>query len=402
MATLTEVIVPDIGDFDAIPVIEILVAPGDAVTAETPLITLESDKATMDIPAPRAGVVREIKVALGDKVSQGMLIALLDTGADAGAEAAATRAEDDADSSDAAIASWDLGPAPSESTESPGSIAAQATDKTQASPSVIEITVPDIGDFDGIPVIELLVKVGDRVHAETPLVTLESDKATMDVPAPQAGTITAVKVAVGDSVSQGSVVALLRIDADAQQPATAQVAPTAQPTRGATAGPAAGAAAPPSATAPAARTAPSVRPANDAEVSPADESMQKYHSSEPDPRAPLHRPAPTAGLEEQARLMHFHATPAIRRFARELGVNLAQVNGSGRKGRIVREDIAGFVKGALSTPVAAPSPSTSSNSTMGIEPIPTIDFSRFGHIEEQKLSRIKRISGPVLGSTFRM
>ena len=370
MATLTEVTVPDIGDFDAIPVIEILVAPGDVVTAEMPLITLESDKATMDIPAPMDGVVREIKVAVGDNVAQGTLIVLLETGA------TATAALDEDDASDTAPESWELGPAPTPST-TPAPDAAPATLDEQAASSVIDITVPDIGDFDGIPVIEILIKVGDIVQAETPLVTLESDKATMDVPAPQAGTITAVEVAVGDNVSQGSLVARLRIDAGAQQATSAQAALSAQPAAAATDAPA------------------SAPVANDADGSPGGESRQKPHSAAA-PRAPLHRPAPTAGLAGSATPAHFHATPAIRRFARELGVNLAQVSGSGRKGRILRDDITAFVKGALNAPSAAPSSSTASTSAMGIEPIPTIDFSRFGQIEEQKLSRIKRISGPFL------
>ncbi|MFT5176050.1 MAG: pyruvate dehydrogenase E2 component (dihydrolipoamide acetyltransferase) [Gammaproteobacteria bacterium] len=376
MATLTEVTVPDIGDFDAIPVIEVLVAPGDVVTAEMPLITLESDKATMDIPAPVDGVVREIKVAVGDNVAQGTLIVLLDTGT------GTTAAKDEDDSSGAAPESWDLGPAPT-AAATPAPSAAPTTLDEQTTSSVIEITVPDIGDFDAIPVIEILIKVGDIVQAETPLVTLESDKATMDVPAPQAGTITAVEVAVGDNVSQGSLVARLRIDASAQHATSAQVAPSAQL-----------AAAPPVAAAAAA--APSVAVANDADLSARGESMQKPHSAA-DPRAPLHRPAPTAGLAGgSATPAHFHATPAIRRFARELGVDLAQVSGSGRKGRVLRDDITAFVKGALNAPSAAPSSGAASTSTMGIEPIPAIDFSRFGQIEEQKLSRIKRISGPFL------
>jgi pyruvate dehydrogenase E2 component (dihydrolipoamide acetyltransferase) len=388
VATLTEVTVPDIGDFDAIPVIEILVKPGDVVSAETPLITLESDKATLDIPAPIAGVVREIKVALGDNVSQGTLIVLLDTGA----ESAPSVDEDDGSLGDGEAEGWDLGsvPRPAEtsvsSRELPSAAPATSTavaldDKAQALPTIIEITVPDIGDFDGIPVIELLIEVGDAVIAESPLVTLESDKATMDVPAPQAGVITAVKVAVGDIVSQGSLVALLRIEADPQQSAQAtQAAPTTQ----ATAQPSAAPAAP----------APNASLADESALSPADEVMQKYHSSEPDPRAPLHRPAPTARLEERtATPTNFHATPAIRRFARELGVSLEQVSGSGRKGRILRDDITVFVKGALNTTATAPPATTTA---IGIEPIPAVDFSRFGEVEEQKLSRIKRISGPFL------
>lgn len=395
MATLTEITVPDIGDFDEIPVIEILVSPGDTVSAETPLITLESDKATMDVPAPMAGIVREIKVAVGDNVRQGSLIVILETAescADGDQRAAQSTGQPPADADSDDSESLDRGPAQA----APGSAPpAAASPSGSSSDVIVEIHVPDIGDFDGIPVIEVLVGIGDSVEAETPLVTLESDKATMDVPSPQAGTITELKVSVGDTVSQGSLIALLRTDSPSNtQPVAAPAEQRAE----------AEPATPPEhdEKEPAQALANAATSAQeDDSLSPADELMKRFHSSAPDPRAPLHRPAPTAGLSTDAARQASHATPSLRRFARELGVDLARVNGSGRKGRILREDVIGFVKGALVAPATTASGQASpGGSTMGmgigIPPIPEVDFSRFGDIEQQQLSRIKRISGPFL------
>lgn len=384
MATLAEVTVPDIGDFEEIPVIEILVAPGDQVSAESPLITLESDKATMDVPAPMDGVVREIKVAVGDNVSQGSLIVLLETAA-----APAASPNDDTETQSRGVESTPERAREPEPGPGPG-----PSPTAQGAASVIEITVPDIGDFDGIPVIEILVSVGDAVEMETPLVTLESDKATMDVPSPVAGIVTALKVAVGDNVSEGTLVALVSSIVDADGPhASTGTGPDTDDSAAASAS---------ATTQPAADArAPNIAASGgrqDSSVSPADELMEKFHSSEPDPRAPLHRPAPTAGMDQHTPpAATSHATPAVRRFARELGVELALVNGSGRKGRISREDVTRFVKGALAQPSGvAASAASATGGAMGIEPIPAVDFSRFGEIEEQKLSRIQRISGPFL------
>jgi pyruvate dehydrogenase E2 component (dihydrolipoamide acetyltransferase) len=287
------------------------------------------------------------------------------------------------------------------------------------------ITVPDIGDFDAVPVIEILVSPGDRVAAEDPLLTLESDKATMDVPAPAAGVISEIKVAVGDTVSQGTVIMLL--DGAAAEsggaPARGNGADRASaqerggdddaPAQGAREGNGEGdgegdgdgdgdggarkdAGEAPRATLPAASAAHSddtARGAGDEDAAPIGEEMgNKYGASAPDPRAPSHRPSPTATLDDEAVTARFHATPAIRRFARDLGVELGRVHGTGRKGRILREDVQGFVKQALSAPAAA----ARSAGGIGIEPIPTVDFSKFGAVEERKLSRIKRISGPFL------
>jgi pyruvate dehydrogenase E2 component (dihydrolipoamide acetyltransferase) len=400
VATLTEITVPDIGDFDEIPVIEILVSLGDTVSVETPLLTLESDKATMDVPSPMAGIVREIKVAVGDNVAQGSLIVMLET-AEASADSPADAEGDKSESLDLDPAQAD--PAQADPAQAAPAQAAPAQAVPAAAPpaatspsdsstgGIVEVHVPDIGDFDGIPVIEVLVGIGDSVEAETPLVTLESDKATMDVPAPQPGTIIELKIAVGDMVSQGSLIALMRTDSSSHTQPDAP--PTAQPEESVPAVPPAHAEQEP---AQATVNAPTNAEEDDS-LSPADELMKRFHSSEPDPRAPLHRPAPTAGLNTEASRQASHATPALRRFARELGVNLARVSGSGRKGRILREDVIGFVKGALVAPATSAGGQVSpGGSAMGIPPIPEVDFSRFGDIEEQKLSRIKRISGPFL------
>src|SRR5438128_7461235 len=182
MAALTEVKVPDIGDFQDVPIIEVMVKPGDRVKAEDSLITLESDKATMDVPAPAAGTVKDLKVKLGDKVSEGTVILLLDAGATVQAAASAL---------------------------TPKTSVAAPPAPTSAATGVAEVRVPDIGDFKDVPVIEIMVKPGDAVKAEDALITLESDKATMDVPAPLAGAVKDIKVKVGDKVSEGTVILML-------------------------------------------------------------------------------------------------------------------------------------------------------------------------------------------------
>ena len=283
-----------------------------------------------------------------------------------------------------------------------------------------EVRVPDIGDFSEVPVIEILVAVGDRIRPEDPLVTLESDKATMDVPSPAGGVVREVAVAVGDNVSEGSV--LLRVaaeggDGDAAAddgsgpagrgvPDTGSDAPTgaADTTSAGEAGdtapageasPATGAAADTAsageATAPA--TGDAARPSSVAGPSDAMPSAgpSAHGASAPDPRAPRGRPSPTAALESKPEARPIsHATPAMRRYARELGVDLARVTGTGRKGRVLREDVSGFVKRALSAP-AAEVPAATGGS--GIPPIPVVDFTKFGEVETRPLPRIKRISG---------
>lgn len=246
-----------------------------------------------------------------------------------------------------------------------------------------EVRVPDIGDFSDVPVIEVLVEVGDRIRPEDPLVTLESDKATMDVPAPAAGVVRELAVAVGDNVSEGSV--LLRMEAEGVEGEAAGGGESA-PAGSETAEPAEAAD----------DVAADEPPARDTAIAkagaaPAGVGPPATGASAPDPRAPQGRPSPTASLApEPAPRAVSHATPAMRRYARELGVDLAKVKGTGRKGRILREDISGFVKRVLATPSVAAAAGT------GIPPIPAVDFSRFGEVETRPLGRIKRISGPHL------
>ncbi len=205
-----DVKVPDIGDFQDVPVIEVLVKPGDVVEAEQSLISLESDKATMDVPSPIAGTVAEVVAKVGDKVSMGTLIARVESaGGETKAETAPAKAA--APEKTAAAPAKSIAPASSKAAES-----APAT-KSAASPGIskaaaIDIKIPDIGDFKDVPVIEILVKAGDTVEAEQPIVTLESDKASMDVPSPAAGKITEIVVKVGDKVSMGSVVGKLEFE----------------------------------------------------------------------------------------------------------------------------------------------------------------------------------------------
>ena len=230
---------------------------------------------------------------------------------------------------------------------------------------VAEIRVPDIGDFSDVPVIEVLVGVGDRIRPEDPLVTLESDKATMDVPSPMAGTVVDIALSVGDLVSEGGLILTME-SAESVDSSESAESTTPMPVP-----------APTSPVDPAARATDTSAPTG---------------ASAPDPRAPQGRPSPTASLapEPTPRAVS-HATPAMRRYARELGVDLAKVKGTGRKGRILREDISGFVKRAL----AAPAPGVAAAET-GIPPIPAVDFGKFGEIETRPLGRIKRISGPHL------
>ncbi|MBN9339143.1 MAG: dihydrolipoyllysine-residue acetyltransferase [Comamonadaceae bacterium SCN 68-20] len=342
---LVNIQVPDIGDFDEVGVIELLVKAGDRVAAEQSLITVESDKASMEIPSSHAGVVKEITVQLGDKVRQGSVIAVLEA-----AEAAAT----------AAVAS-EPKTAPAPATPAAAAIETQAPAAAPAASATIEVRVPDIGDFKDVAVIELLVKVGDTIKVEQSLFTVESDKASMEIPSPAAGVLKELKVKIGDTVNIGDLVAVLEGAAGASAPAAAAAAPAAQPAAAPAPAPAPAAAAPASAAA----------------------------------AVPAHQPGtPTAGLP--------HASPSVRKFARELGVPLAEVKGTGPKGRITQDDVQGFTRavmaGALQTQAQAakaPAAGSGGGSGAGLDllPWPKVDFSKFGTVERKDLSRIKKISG---------
>ncbi|MGL4545948.1 MAG: pyruvate dehydrogenase complex dihydrolipoyllysine-residue acetyltransferase, partial [Plesiomonas sp.] len=306
-----EVCVPDIGG-DEVEVTEIMVAVGDSVTEEQSLLTVEGDKASMEVPAPFAGVVKEIKVVTGGKVSTGSLIMIFEV---AGAASAAPVAQASAPVATAPVAS-----------------------------AAKDVHVPDIGG-DEVEVTEIMVAVGDSVEAEQSLITVEGDKASMEVPAPFAGVIKEIKVQAGSKVSTGSLIMVFEVAG------AAPAAPAAQPAQ----------AAPVAAAAPAAKAA-----------------------------------APAAASEFTEDAAYSHATPVVRRLAREFGVNLGKVKGSGRKGRILKEDVQDYVKNALKrleSGQAASSAAMSGGAGLGLLPWPKVDFSKFGEVEEVELGRIQKISG---------
>src|SRR6266550_2098097 len=360
MSTL-EVKVPDIGDFKDVPVIEVFVKPGDRVKPDDSLITLESDKATMDVPSPSAGVVKDLKLKVGDKVSEGGLILTLETdgaGATPSSQQASTKASAQPSSPSAAPAQPSAGaraPSPPSSAAGKGNGAVQ------------DVKVPDIGDFKDVPVIEVFVKVGDAVKAEDPLVTLESDKATMDVPSPTSGVVKDLKLKVGVKVSEGSVILTLE-----------------------------------------AREATAAKPPQSTATPPASTTDQRAPPPSASKEAPSPRTSPSAAevsgtpIDEQA-FKAAHASPSVRVFARELGVDVSKVKGSGPKGRILHEDVQQFVKQALSGQ-ATPSAGTgiTGGGALNLLPWPQVDFTKFGVVEAKPLSRIKKIAGANLARNWVM
>jgi len=337
---LIEVKVPDIGDFKDVEVIELLVKPGDTIAVDQSLVTVESDKASMEIPSTHAGVVKELKVALGDKLNQGVTVLLLEAAGEAAAPAPASLPA----------------PAPAPTAAAP---AAAVPATAAGGGGEIEVVVPDIGDFDEVSVIEVFVKPGATVKVEQSLITVESDKASMEIPSSHAGVVSAVKVGLGDKVRKGSLVAVL------QAPAASTPAVPSPP--------------PP----PPAQTAAQTPPQTPAQA-PASASASVM---------PQHAPGGASGATLP------HASPSIRRFARELGVPLTEVRGSGPKGRITQADVQGFVKAVMAgttqtgaqgkTPAAAPAGAA----FPGLLPWPKVDFEKFGAVERKDLSRIKKISG---------
>ena len=334
---LIQIQVPDIGDFDEVGVIELLVKPGDTVALEQSLITVESDKASMEIPSSHAGVVKALTVKVGDKVKQGSVIVELEA-SDGGAAAAPA-------------------PAAAPTAAAPAPVAAPAAAPVAAAAAgPINVHVPDIGDFKDVAVIELLVQVGDAIKVEQSLFTVESDKASMEIPSPVAGTLKELKIKVGDKVNIGDLVAVIEGAAAGAAPAPASAAPSPAPV-----------AAPASAPAPVAAAATAIA-------------------------MPAHQPgSPTPGLP--------HASPSVRKFARELGVPLAELKGTGLKGRITAEDVQAFTRsvmaGAVQTQAQAARAPAGGGSGVGLDllPWPKVDFAKFGPIERKELSRIKKISG---------
>ncbi|MDF4003021.1 dihydrolipoyllysine-residue acetyltransferase [Luteibacter sp. PPL552] len=364
MADVKEARVPDIGG-KAVPVIEIMVKVGDRVEKDQSLVTLESDKATMEVPAPFAGVIKELKVNVGDEVDEGAVIALVE------AEGDAPAAKADAPKAQAPAAA---APAPAPA-PAPAAAAAKAPSASKAS-GPVEVNVPDIGGKP-VPIIEIMVKVGDTVEKDQSLMTLESDKATMDIPAPAAGVIKALKVKVGDEVNDGDLIAVLEgADGGADAPADAQ--PAARTDKPGVA----------EAPAPAPSSAPSSAPARaDAPAGGA-------------PRTPPVSFDASVVMPDSAP----YASPAVRAFARELGVDVAQVKGSGRGGRIQREDVSAYVKRVMTSGVApsAQGGAVAAGGGLNLLPWPKVDFAKFGEIEEKPLGRIPKISAANLARNWAM
>jgi pyruvate dehydrogenase E2 component (dihydrolipoamide acetyltransferase) len=315
-----DVAVPDIGS-DEVEVTEIMVKVGDTVEAEQSLITVEGDKASMEVPAPFAGVVKEIKISTGDKISTGSLIMVFETAGSGSAPA-----------------------------EAKPEVKEEAAAAPAAASGAKEVAVPDIGD-DEVEVTEIMVKVGDKVAAEQSLITVEGDKASMEVPAPFAGTVKEIKISTGDKVKTGSMIMVFEVEGAAPAAAAPAAAPQqAEPAK------------------------------QEAKAAPAPaKSESKGEFAEND--------------------AYVHATPVIRRLAREFGVNLSKVKGTGRKGRILKEDVQSYVKDAVKRAESAPA-AAAGGGMPGMLPWPKVDFSKFGEIEEVELGRIQKISGANLSRNW--
>ena len=353
--SVIEIKVPDIGDFAEVTVIELMVKPGDTVRAEQSLITVESDKASMEIPSSHAGVVKELKVLLGDKVKEGSLVLMLEvTGVSA---APAVSASLESKQALAPVVASALAPV-SVALAAPAS-AAVAT----VSMGPVEVRVPDIGDFKDVTVIEVLVKLGDAIKLEQSLITVESDKAAMEIPSAAAGLLKELKVKVGDKVNIGDLLAILEGVAAATVAVAAPVASAA----------------------PAPLAAPVVVP-TPALGAPSVVATIVASPSHTPGAAPLGLP---------------HASPSVRKFARELGVPLAEMKGSGPKGRITEADVQAFTRSVMAGTVQTaaisaqvkPAAAANDGAGLGLIPWPKVDFAKFGPIERKEMSRIKKISG---------
>ncbi|WP_058558287.1 dihydrolipoyllysine-residue acetyltransferase [Thiohalocapsa sp. ML1] len=362
MASTENVLLPDIGDFTDVEIIEILVAPGDRIEPEQSLLTLESDKATMEIPSPIAGTVQEVKVAVGERIGKEALLMTVETDGVATEPAAPAQTP-------AAEPAPPTPPAPPRAADPAGAAATAAPEpppaRAAAAPAeLIDVRLPDIGDFGEVPIIEVLVGVGDRVEPDQSILTLESDKATMEIPSPAAGEVESIAVKVGDTLNRGDLILRLRGSA-VPMPADDELASSAEEAE--------------QTQAPAAIPQPEARAEAAAAPLPGESERRK---------APvLPRPA---DMQAIASGRTPHASPAVRRFARELGVDLGQVKGSGRKGRVVKDDVQAYVKQMLSA--GAPQ-APAAGLPFQLPAAPAVDFAKFGQVETQPLPRIKKISG---------
>ena len=368
MSDIVEIKVPDIGDAKDVEVIEILVAEGDTIEAEQSLITLESDKSSMEIPASQGGVVKSIKVKIGDKVSEGAIVLTLEAGEAAAKGGDAKSAEKSAEKqAEAPKAEAPKSDAPKAEAAASAKPAASAAPKGGSS-GPVDVTVPDIGDFSEVEVIEVMVAEGDSIKAEQSLITVETDKASMEIPAPQNGTVKSLKVKVGDKISKGSLI--LQLDAeDGADESEADAKPAAA----------------------------SEKPAASSEKPAAAAASTGDSSSAKPADAGQAKASPAAALETELKPNELpHASPSVRKFARELGADLRKMKGTGPKERITQDDVRAFVKQALASQgSAAPAAAGASadGAALGLLPWPKVDFTKFGEIETKPLSRIKKISG---------
>ncbi|ARP94351.1 dihydrolipoyllysine-residue acetyltransferase [Bordetella genomosp. 13] len=366
MSNLVEIKVPDIGDFKEVEIIEVLVSEGDTIKAEQSLITVESDKASMEIPASQGGVVKSVKVKVGDKVGEGSVIVEIEgEGAGKGAGDSQASEAPKAEASKPAAAQSEPQKSDEQAAASKAAAPAQEQAPAGGSGGPVDIAVPDIGDFKEVEVIEVLVAEGDTIKAEQSLITVESDKASMEIPASQGGVLKSLKVKVGDKVSKGTVIAVVEGQAAAPSGARPQLQP-----EGAEQAPRAQAAA----------------------------ASQPQSKSEAPSQASSEQAAPAIAVEDAGlppgKLPH--ASPSVRKFARELGVNLSRVQGSGPKSRITADDVRAYVKQALSSGAGAgqaAAAGSADGAALGLLPWPKVDFTKFGPIEAKPLSRIKKISG---------
>ena len=337
MAKIIDIVVPDLGDFEDVEVIEVLVANGNVVDKEDGLITLETDKAAMDVPAPESGVVEEISVAVGDKVNTGSVIGKLRVSV-----------------TDTVVIAPAVEDEPSGETTEPASPA----EKDVRSAGMQTLVVPDLGDFEDVEVIEVHINGGDEIGIEDPLVTLETDKAAMEVPATAAGRIEEVLVRVGDKVSAGASLAIVDAVEAAGEPAEE---PATEPA------------------------------AADESAAPASAPAEQAPAAVQQPTRPT-VPGKLPTIDE-AGFSRAHASPSVRKLARELGVNLPDVKGSGPKNRVLHDDVKAYVKAILSGQAGAPAGPS-------LPETPKVDFAKFGEIEEQPLTRVQKISGPRLQASW--
>ena len=371
MSKLVEIKVPDIGDFKEVEVIEVLVSEGDTIKAEQSLITVESDKASMEIPASAGGVVKSVKVKVGDKIAEGKVILEIEAGeAEAAGDAQKlSQVSDSQGVSDTAAkgkasgTSSDTAKTQGQTVEAPDVEPAADTGPSQSGGGTSEITVPDIGDFKEVEVIEVMVAVGDTIKAEQSLITVESDKASMEIPSSAGGVVKEVKVKVGDKVAKGTAIVVVEGQGGAAQQSSGDSG----------------------------KSQASQQQVSDTQgVSDTSTAAGSSQTAAP---ASAGKPAPAAVLEDPGLKPGQlpHASPSVRKFARELGVNLSKVKGSGPKDRITADDVRAFVKQALAVPAAGAA--SADGAALGLLPWPKIDFTKFGPVEAKPLSRIKKISG---------